>query len=811
MIHVWNDLQHACRVLRKKRGFTLTILAALALGIGANTAIFTVVNTVILHPLPYPYSDRIVNLGRSSGDSAVSEPVFTFWQQNNPGFEDLAAYHAGARMTLNGGDRPELVDTITASRNYFHLFGAHAILGRTFSSSEDSPGGPRVLVLSYGQWQHRLGGNPAILGRTILLGGVPYNVIGILTPNFRPEPSADVWVPLQADPHSTNQASLLTVAARLPRGVTLAQANAWIVALGKRFLETHPASFYNPKMAAASLQNRMTGEARPALLILLGAVGLVLLIACANVANLLLARGTARQRELAVRAAIGAGRSRILRQLLTEGLLLSFAGGALGLALGSWGVRELVAVLPGDLPRLHEMAAVPALDPWVAAFTFALAAITGILFTLAPAFQLSRTDLTLALKAAGSRTGAGLSHRRTWTVLVAAEVSLAVVLLCGAVLLIRSFAVLHHVSLGFDSSHLLTAEISLAGPAYAKSSDVDRLSRELVDRIERIPGVQSAAVASALPLMGRMDMIFNIPGRPLPAGQKFTADVLWRLVSPKYFDVLRVPLLSGRLFRDREAHPAAMINQAFARRFWPDANPIGQTLFVGPELGPAYTVGVTEIVGVVGDTRERLDLEPSPILYQLASQIPDADLALVNGYDPTAVLVRTRPDVAPTSIGAAVRRALANDQLAAGKMRTMDELGIDSTARRNFNALLLALFAGLALVLAAVGIYGVMSYTVAQRTQEIGIRTALGANPGDTVRLVLRQAFGMALVGVLAGMAASFGLMRLLTAQLFGVKPYDPLTFAAVPLILMAIALAAAFAPARRASRVDPLVALRHE
>jgi predicted permease len=437
-----NDLRHALRALRQNRTFTITAVAALALGIGANTAIFTVVNTVILRPLPYPDSDRIVNMGRGAGD-AVSEPVFTFWQQNNPGFEDLAAYHTGGRMTLNGGDGPELVDTISASRNYFGLFGSHTIVGRTFSASEDSPGGARVAVLSYGLWQRRFGGDPGLVGKSTLLGGVPHTVIGILTPGFRSEPPADVWIPLQPDPHSANQGSILTVAARLPRGITLAQANAWIAALGKGFVETRPQSFYDPKMGVAYLQQNLSGKARPALLILLGAVGLVLLIACANVANLLLARGAARQREIAVRAAVGAGRGRIVIQLPTEGLFLALAGGALGLALGSWGVRALVAFVPGDLPRLGEMAAVPALDPLVAAFTFALAAATGILFGLAPAFQLSRTNLTVALKASGSRAGASRSQGRARAALVAAEVALAVALLCGAVLLIRSFAALH--------------------------------------------------------------------------------------------------------------------------------------------------------------------------------------------------------------------------------------------------------------------------------------------------------------------------------------------------------------------------------
>jgi predicted permease len=493
--------------------------------------------------------------------------------------------------------------------------------------------------------------------------------------------------------------------------------------------------------------------------------------------------------------------------------MLALAGGALGLVLGSWGVRTLVAFVPGNLPRLQEMAAIPALDPRVAGFIFLLTAVTGVLFGLVPAFHLSRTELTLALSESGGRTGSGLKQSRTRNLLVEAEVAIAVVLLCGAVLLIRSFAAMHNTSLGFDSNNLLTMEVSLAGPGYSKSSSVDRLARQFVERAERIPGVESAAVASALPLWGRMDMIFNIPGRTPPEGRPFLADVQWRFVSAHYFDVLRVPLLSGRPLREQEPGRTVIINQSMARKFWPGANPIGQTIFIGPGLGSGYQVGLTEIVGVVGDVRERLDeVDPQSVMYQTHSQIPDADMALVNGYEPGAVLVRTQPGVIPSSTTQAVQQALlTGDQLAATKVRTVEQLGLDSTARQNFSLLLLGTFAAIALLLAVVGIYGVTSYSVEQRTREIGIRAALGANRGSILSLVLRQALRLALVGIAAGVAASFALTRLLSAQLFKVKPLDPLTFAAVPLILLGVALAAACLPARRAARVDPLVALRHD
>jgi len=806
------DIRHTLRSLRKAPGFTVTVLAALALSIGANTAIFTVIKTVLLDRLPYPDPDRIVNIGRPGNDSSTNMPRFAFLNQNNPGFEDLSAWHAGASMNLSGGDRPEPVKVTAASQNYFQLFGARPILGRTFKKIEDSPGGPAVLVMSYGLWQRRFGGRSSILGESITLGGAPYAIVGVLSPGFQPYPAADVWVPLQPNPNSTNLASVLTVAGRLPPATTLAQANSWVVAIGKQYLQMHPSQIETAqKIQVAFLQRQVTGDVRPTLLILMGAVGLVLLIACANVANLLLARAASRQREIAIRAAIGAGRRRILRQLLTESVLLALAGGALGLALGSWGVRVLLALTPGDLPRVPEIAALPAIDLRVAAFSFLLSLITALLFGLAPALQLSRTGLAFSLNESGIRAGAGRKQSRTRSVLVAAEVAIALVLLCGAVLLIRSFAAMHSVSLGFDPNHLLTSQISLAGDGYAESSRVDRLARELVERTKSLPGVESAAVASALPLFGKMDMLFSIPGR-VPPGRLANGDVQWRFVSPDYFRVLRIPLLSGRLLQQQEPRRTVVISQAMARRDWPGINPVGQTIFIGPGLGPAYQAGLTQIVGVVGDVRERLFFDPSPVMYQTPSQIPDADMALLNAYEPAALLVRTEASVAPISLRQALRQVLLSDHnLAPVSMRTMDQVSLDSTARQNFNLLLLGLFAALALLLAVVGIYGVMSYNVEQRTHEIGIRTALGANRRDALRLVLAQALRMALLGIGIGLFGAAILTRLLAAQLFAIRPLDPLTFIAAPSILLIVALAAAFVPAQRAARLDPLLALRHE
>ena len=809
------DLRQGSRVFVKSPGFTLAVLATLALGIGANTALFTVINTVLLHPLPYPESGRIVNITRRGGGTD-SVPMFTYWQQNNSLFEDLAAYDfIGSGLNLSGGDRPELVQGLHVSRNYFRLFGAKPILGRTFSEEEDRQGGPQVLLVSYGLWQRRFGGDPSILGKAITLGGAPYTLIGILSPRFQPYPPADVCMPLQADPNNTNQAHILMVSGRLPSGATLAEANAQMSVIGKRYVQTHADQVGNDdKLQVTLMQQVITGDIRPALLILLGAVGLLLLIACANVANLQLARAAGRQKEIAIRAAIGAGRGRIVRQLLTESLLLALTGGVLGLALGSWGVRALLTVTPGGLPRVDEMAAIPALNPWVAGFTVLLSLVTGILFGLAPSIQVSRADLTSLLKESGGRTSAGLKHNRARGILVSAEVAIAVILLCGAVLLIRSFAALHRVEPGFDSRNLLTMKVSLAGPKLASASIVDRMARQWVERVERTPGVEAAAMANNLPFEDGMDMIFNIPGRPPLEGFKFTGDVQWRFVSAHYFDALRIPLRSGRLFRDREPAQTVVINEALASKFWPNANPVGQAILIGAGLGSDFEEGSTEIVGVVGNVRENgLDNDPPPVMYQLQAQIPDGAMKLVNGLLLAGVVVRTKPGIAATSVSQAVQEALlAGDApLPATRVRTMQQVSLNSTARQNFNLLLLGVFAAIALLLAAVGIYGVMSYSVEQRTHEVGIRAALGASRSDVLKLIVGQGFKLTLIGVGMGIVGALMLTRFVSSLLYGVRPSDPATFLAVSLLLAGVALLASYIPARRATKVDPMVALRCE
>ena len=812
------DLRYGLRMLVKNPGFTSVAVVTLALGIGANTAIFTVVNTVLLHPLPYPDSDRIVNVGRRGRESdalgSATIPMFTFWQQNNPGFGDLTAYvGVGSGVSLSGGERPELVQALKVSRDYFRLFGANPILGRAFSREEDQPAGHKVLVMSYGLWQSRFGGKPSIVGETVNLGAAPYTVIGILSPRFNPYPSTDVWIPLEADRSSTDQAHILTVAGRLPRGTTLAQAKSWIKVLGKRYLEAHPEQLGNDdKVDVVPMQQGMTGDVRPELLILFGAVGIVLLIACANVANLLLARALGRQREIAIRAAIGAGRARIVRQLLAESVLLALAGGAAGLALGSVGLRALLAITPGDLPRAQELAHLPALDPWVAGFTVMVSVISGVAFGLLPALHLSRPDLTTSLKESGSRSGTGLRHNRACGALVAAEVAMALVLLSGATLLIRSFIALHRVEPGFDPRNLLTMKVGMASPGNANAAAVDRLVRQTEDRLEDVPGVETPTVASSLPTQPITDMAFDIPGRPPLEGFRFTGDVLWCFVSWNYFHTLRIPLRFGRLFQEQEQAHTVIINEAMARKFWPRQNPVGQSIVIGAGLGP-LDQGPTEIVGIVGDVHNRLDANPPPTMYRLWSQVPDAAIRLISQLYPASVAVRTEPGVAPMSVSEAVEKALlvGDTPLPATKVETMEQVMMDSTAQANFDLAVLGIFAGIALLLAAVGIFGVMSYSVRQRTPEIGIRIALGASGGEVIRLVVAQGMALTVVGVGIGIAGALGLTRFLANLLYGVRPADPLTFAVVSLTLTGVAFFACYVPARRATKVDPMEVLRHE
>lgn len=815
------NLRYGLRTLANSPGFTSVAILTLALGIGANTAIFSVVNTVLLQPLSYPNPDRLVELELSSpqgnGD-ITSIPKFNVWREQSQVFDSVAAYDfAGPGINLTGGDRPEQVKGIHASADYFRVFGAPMALGRTFTAEEDRPGGPAVAVISNVLWRSRYGGDPAIINRTIDLGGEPYTVIGVLGPTFASNTKNDIWVPLKPDPNSTNQGHYLHATARLKPGVTLAQAQAAMKVAADEFNRKFPNSpVMGPgaSFTAVPLRDSVIGDVRFDLLLLFGAVGFVLLIACANVANLLLARATIRKREIAIRSALGAGRARIIWQLLTESLLLSLAGGALGLAFGYLGVRALLAMNPGDIPRIGEQGASVTLDWRVLAFTFVAAVLTGILFGLVPALSASRSDLSITLREAGSRSGTGVRHNTTRSMLVIIEMALALVLLVGAALLIRTFAALRGVNPGFETRNVLTMQMSLSGGRFEKAAGVELLVRNGRQRVESLPGVAAAAMTCCLPLEGGFGLPFTIEGRPLK-DSPYHGGAGYVTVSPGYFEVFRIPVLSGRSFQDQDnsaGERVVVITEAMAKEYWPKGDALGALITIGKGIGPDFEEPPRQIVGIVGDVHQgALNRPPDQLMYVPLAQVNDAIIALNNRITPMIWVVRTK--LQPFSLSTDMQRELreASGGLPVAHIRGMQQVVGESTARNDFYMTLLTIFAGVALLLAAIGVYGLMAYSVQQRTQEIGVRMALGASPPQVRRMVVIQGMRLALVGVILGVGSALALTRLMRSLLFGVKPWDPAMIVLVAVLLSAVTLLATYLPARRASRVDPVVALRYE
>jgi putative ABC transport system permease protein len=818
------DLRHSIRVLLNSPGFTTIAIAALALGIGANTAIFSVVNTVLLQPLPYPEPDRIMRIERSfpqGTGSSSSIPKFMAWKKNNQSFEAMTIYDSqGLGFNLGSGDRPEQVSVIHVSQDYFRVFGAAPALGRVFLPQEDLPGGAKVALVTSDLWKTRLGGDPSLVGKPLILGGDPYIVVGILSAGFHSDPPSDVFIPTQADPNSINQGHYLLVAGRLKPGVTVEAAKANMKMAGDRFREANPKWMDKTEsVTVVPLREALVGDVKPALLILIGAVGFVLLIACANVANLLLARASGRHKEIAIRTAVGASRGRLISQLLTESVLLAAVSGLVGFLVGAWGVRILLALSPGNLPRVnardHVTSIVTALDWRVLAFTFGIALITGVVFGLFPALHISKLDVNATLKETSGRSGTGLRQNRARSILVASEMALAVILLVGAALMIRTFVGLRSVQPGFDPHNVITMQTSLSGGRYDSTAKVENMVHQVVQRVEALPGVLSASATVMLPIEGGIDLPFLIEGRPPANGDQYTGDEQWRAVSPHYFSAFRIPLLRGRSFEDRDtgkSEHVLIINQAMAKKYWPKGDPVGQRITIGKGLGPQFEEPTRQIVGVVGDVRENgLRTSDQAVMYVPQGQVSDPLTQLANSVIPMSWAVRTASD--PAALTNAIQRDIlaVDGQLPVSKIRTMEQVVSESTARQNFNMLLLTIFAGMALLLAAIGIYGLMSYTVEQRTQEIGIRMALGAGRGDMLKLIVRQGMLLSGIGVAVGLAAAFGLARLLSSLLFGVKTTDPLTYSAVALVLISVALFATYIPAWRATKIDPLIALRYE
>ncbi len=817
------DIRYAFRMLRTNPGFTAIAVMALTLGIGATTAIFTVVNTVLLQPLPYPEPDRIMQLDRSYPGNQLSDsnsiPKYMVWRKNQA-FESMALYgELGPGGTLGTGDRPEQVKTLRASDGFFKVFGVSPMMGRTYTPGEDLPNGPKVVVIAYSLWQSHLGGDPGILGRTIVLNGEPWTVIGILPKGFQSDPPADVWLPIEADPNSTNQGHYLRVAGRLRPGVSLAAARAEMKIAGERFRAANPKWMdEHESVGVVPMRDATVGSVRTALLILLGAVGFVLLIACANVANLLLARAAVRQRELAVRAAMGANRGRVIRQLLTESVMLAGIGGVLGFALGNWGVRGLLLLAPGDIPRLTEAnglhSVIPTLDWRVAGFSIGIALLTGILFGIFPALHTSSPDLASILKESSGRSGTSRRQNRARSVLVVAEIALALVLLAGAALMIRTFAGLRSAKPGFDAHNVLTMKTSVAGAGYMSTAKVDNFVTQVTRRVESLPGVEAMASTIMLPVECCIDLPFNIAGKA-PAQGIYNGDEQWRSVSPHYFRAFRVPVLRGREFRETDVGNSTrvvLINEKMAKQYWPSEDAVGQVIVIGKGLGPDFDDPPRQIVGIVGNVREAgLDRGEVGVMYIPQSQVPEGLTKLAGNVVPLAWAVRTVGD--PASLRNAIEREFhaVDGMLPVADQRSMEQVVAESVSRQNFNMVLLTLFAAIALLLAAIGVYGLMAYTVEQRTQEIGIRMALGAARMDMLKLVLAQGMKLVGAGVAIGAGLAYGVTRLLESLLFGVKASDPVTFAVVAGILTLVAAIATLIPARRASGVQPLEALRYQ
>jgi putative ABC transport system permease protein len=802
------DLRYGARILAKNPGFTIIALAALALGIGANTVIFSIVNGMLLRPLPYKDADRlmVVEEKHDQATSAVTYATFLDLASRSQSFDQIGAYRDWTFNIAGEGD-PEQVEGALVSEGLLRALAAQPILGRVFLPEDDRPGATGAVILGYGLWQRRFASDPSIVGKTLKINGASFTVAGVMPPGFQFPGKAELWTALVAvGPLAQNRRShLLKVVGRLKHNVTPEQAQAELSAMTSVIDEQNPGVDPGLELSSVGLQKKLVARVRPALIVLLSAVGFILLIACANVANLQLARAAARQKEIAIRTALGAGRARIVRQLLTESLILAFAGGAAGLTMAEFGLKLIVALAPRDVPRLAEAG----IDGTVLAFTLLGSITSGVLFGLAPALRASSSDLQSVLKE-GGRGSAGSGGQRLRSALVVCEVAMSLMLLIGSGLLINSFLRLLRVNVGFEPANLLTMQLFLSPSKYAESQPKTALAiQSILERVNALPGVGSAGVVNTLPITGGPSTDFTIERRPDLTQSEPDADI--RIADANYFRAMGIPLLRGRWFtdEDRPGAPRVMvINQTMARRYWPDADPIGQRVTM-LDWGDPMT---GQVIGVVGDVKANgLETQTGPMIYWHYSQFPSLFNRLVVRPATASFQHSVTPRMADlvSAIKSEVS-AVDRDQPISSVM-TMEQVLADSYAPRRFYLVLMGIFASLALALAIVGIYGVMSYMVTQRTHEVGVRMALGAHSRDVVGLFLRQGTLLTLTGIAIGVAGSLAALRMISSLLFGVTSSDPATFAVVSLFLGVVALLACFVPARRATKVDPMSALRYE
>ncbi len=814
MENLWQDIRYGMRMLLKAPSLSIVATMALALGIGANTAIFSVVNAVLLRPLPFPDSDKLMMVwdyvpSRGQKRGSASYPNFADWRTQNHVFEHLASFHTSDFIMTGRGESSRLQGAVV-NADLFTLLRATPVLGRAFLPAEDAPSETgRVVILSQELFQKRFNSDASILNQPMVLDGKNYTIIGVMPQAFQfpiqNEP-VELWTTVAIDREGkepmTDQrgAHYMQVIGRLKTGVSKEQAQAEMTAIAARLEQQYPDKNLHRSAGVEPALEALVGDIRPTLLILLGAVACVLLIACANVANLLLARALTRHKEIAIRSALGASRLRVIRQLLTESVLLSLAGGGLGLILAIWWSDLLVSLGKDDIPRAVQVG----LDWRVLGFTLVVSVMTGVLFGLVPALQTSRTELTESLKEGGRGSGEGARRNRVRGVLVVSELAIAAVLLVGAGLLIQSLWRLRQVDPGFKRENVLTFNVALPDVRYDTGKQV-QFFQDLKAHMESLPGVQSASFVEPLPLGGdHFSLSFETEGRPVAKGDQPSADFF--LVSPGYFQTMGIPQIKGRDFNDRDQHkspPVIIVSEAFVKQFFPGEDPIGKHIKPGISTFEDEKAQMREIVGVVGDVKSlSLSAEPKPAFYEPHAQVP---------FNQMTVVLRTSPD--PHSLISGVTKEVSSmdKDLPVFGAKTMDEYLAASVAAPRFNTTLLTIFAAVALVLTIVGLYGVMSYSVAQRTNEIGIRMALGAQTHDVLGLVVKQGFKLVLLGLAIGLAGAFALMKLIASLLFGVTTRDPLTFAAVAGLLTVVALLACYLPARRASRVDPMVALRYE